>query len=231
MIFSKANLVAVALSAKESLRKSLSGLFLSRDGSTVATNGVSLMAVGPVPEEDSVRFPDRACEQIDPGRGGLLIEADLIQKVLKQIPAKGLPYVALSRAADDTRVGLTSVEANGDALTFTGKPRPEAFPKWENAVRGVKDDANVQLCISGKELIETLTAVKTAMEDKGGISPLYLEINPEVGIIIRAQCWRTKQPIVAVVAVARSQEWLQHTDWERKVFRKPVKLRKRRRLG
>ena len=226
MIFSKANLLAVAAVGKKAARRALRGVFMEKDGATVATDGSRLLAVGPIMDPEKVRFPDGACERLNPGTNGILCPNEFVEKAIKYIPPKGYQFVALSKPADEARIGLTAVDANGDASMVTAKPMPEPFPNWRSAVKQVYDGVTTQICLDSNYLESIVKAVRDASNAKSKGIPLYVEINPEMGIVIRTRNINTGQEVIGLLMKYQTNEWLQKTDWERKVFRKPVKLRK-----
>lgn len=227
MIYSKANLEVVQLAHKDPRQRNLNGVKFESDGSTVATNGRTLLAVSPVQEEVQKGFPTNVVEQIDPGNYGVLMPVEVVEKALKGLPRDkrtGLQHAAMSRVEDPGRVGFTSIDAKGDPTTVAALPKIEVFPAWRRIVKERITGGGAGTtrgCFNRKDLLELLKAMESACPNKGDINPIYVEMsNDGSGMVLRCPNYETGQHAVGVVGAFDTKgSWLPFDKWERKLFR------------
>jgi len=240
MIYSRANLMVASVASKDRYDRGLNGVRFEPDGATVAGNGKMLMAVGPA-DEKKVRWPDTAGEQMEPGRDGLVLPVDLVERVLKNMVKDKrytLQHVAMSRVPDPARVGFTSLDAKGDTVTSAALPKSDSFPDWRGVVRELRGEGDgLRVCLNRKDLIDLLKALESACPDKGDVSPVFLEFVEEGrGVIARCVNSETGQHAVGALNSYKLKEgqWLERDGWEKTLFaivrkKKRVPPRKRRR--
>ena len=235
MLYSKANLEVVRAASKNPADDSLCGVRLEPDGSTAAGNGRMLMAVAPVPVE-KVHWPKAAGEMLVPGSYGMVLGPDLVNKALKNIPKDkrvSLQMAGLTRVLDPGRVGLTSIDAQGDPTTVASMPMTARYPDWRGAVRQIRGtSAAAMVCVSRADLRALLDAVDAACPG-GGDQPLFLELGSGGrGLLARAVSLGTGQRVVgAIVALNTGGAIPPPNAWEQAVFgmqvgvpRKAIKL-------
>ena len=231
MLFSKANLQVVQVASKDGFDRALNGVLFDRDGSTVAGNGRVMVAVGPVHEE-TVHFPQKAADQIQPGEAGTVMPLDAVEKAMKYMPRDkrtSLEHVAMSRVSDPARIGFTSVNAKGDATTNASLPKPYPYPAWKETVKQVAGEEPLRICVNRSDIIGMLKTLEAACPDKGGINPVFLEIGTEGrGIVARCINFDTQQHAIGVVTVYKTGgQWLARDAWEETVFGKVMRVVKR----
>lgn len=226
MIYTKGNFEVVRVASKDAGDRGLHGVQFNADGSTVATNGATLLSVGPAV---GARWPHGVCDQMEPGSPGgpgVLLEPSLIEKVLAALSKqKGLQGAAMSRVKDPARFGFTVANAKLDPTTVAGLPKVDRFPDWASVVRKVRGQATMKVCVNRKDLIQVLQAMEAAAPDKGGQNPVFMEVGPE-GLVARCKNYETGQHCVGSVgAYNTGGQWLTPDEWERKALTLPIKMK------
>ncbi len=238
MIYSKANLLVSKVASKDQFDRGLNGVRFEPDGSTIAMNGKGsvIMAVSPA---DPIRaqFPDKVGDQMDPGDEGLVMSLEAIEKTLKGMSRDkriALQYIGMLRSKDPARVALASVDERGNPSSYASLPKRERFPKWRAILKGLRGP--IKICVNRKDLIELLSAMEAACPDKGGVNPIFMELDSDgKGILIRCLNHDTQQRAIGGVSRYDTKgQWLSETDWERGLFfqiKKAIKRRKVRKLN
>ena len=233
LIYSDSNLKVVAVASTDSHDRALNGVRFEADGSTVASNGRMLMAVGPV--KGGVKFPATAGERMSIGKAGLVVAVDAVNKALRYM-AKGktlaLRHIALTTVPDPARVGFTSLDAKGDPTTIGTLPKVDKFPDWRAILRRLGRGKVSRVALNRRDLIELLKALEAASSDSGDVSPVFLEIG-EGGVIARTVNRATDQRIIGALNVYKVREgsWLERDDWEESIFKTKRKKEPPRRRG
>ena len=223
MLFSKANLAVKSIASPNPDEIGINCIRFNVDGSTVATNGKVIMAVSPV-DPSRVHFPDVG-EQVEPANysaSGIGIPLDTIEKVLKIIPKDkrtALQHVALCKDREPRKVKFTTTDMT-DEQSLSVYPKNDPFPEWEGICARIRGEGGIKLCISRNDLMELLAAIDSASPDRGGTSPVWIEISPEgKGLVIRSENRDTGQRVIGVMtALNTNGQWLPADNWERSVF-------------
>jgi len=230
MLFSKANLMVGKVASTNSMDLGINCIHLNPDGSTAATNGKVIMAVGPV-DESKVHFPNVG-EQTSPGEKGTSIPLDLLDRAVKNLPKDkrvSLQNVAMTKARDSRKVEFTTTDMRQEQ-SVAGFPKGEPFPSWKGVLRQLRGDggAAIKVCVNRQSLLDLLNAMEEACPDKGGENPVYLEIHPEgKGMIVRCVNRETGQRAIGgITAYNTDGQWLPSDKWETGVFNIVVKVLK-----
>ncbi len=232
MLFSKANLTVALVASKDPFDRALNGVQFEKDGSTVAGNKKVLVACGPT-REDLVHWPDSAGAQVSPPEKGMVLPLEVVEEVKKNIPRDkriSLQHVALTRVEDDSRVGLTSVNARGDSTTKSTMPKPFPYPDWKVVVRRVRGEGDlVRMCLNRKDLIHMLRTLETAAPDKSGTNPVFIEVGKDGrGLVARCLNHETGQHVIGAISLYKLPvgQWMKRDRWEQEVFGERKKVRK-----
>ena len=225
MIIHRSNVEISQLASRDPLDRGLNGLRLEADGSTVASNGRVILAVGP-PSPEKAAIPSEACEHTTPGTNGLVLPVDLAEKTLKSMPSRtkraALQYTALSKVKNPNQIGLTVIDERGNTTTHTAHPNPDPYPDWKTTIQEIQGGSNeksLKVCVNRKDLLDILKTLESAAPNKGD-SPLFLEIPEEgQGIIARCKHVETGQHLVAALRpMDTGGKWLPNDKWENGVF-------------
>lgn len=221
MIFSKANCTVVKVASKDGHDNALNGVKFEPDGTTIGSNGNTLLVVSPA-NKDKANFPPEAGDEFDIDSRGLVLPIDVVEKVSKQISRKGklsYQYIGLTKVKDEARVGCTSVDELGNPNTYAALPKNEEYPPWENMLRGLR--GGVRICLNRKDLIDLLSAIEAACPDKGGINPLFIELDPDGrGLLLRCINYDTQQHVIGGINKYDTKgKWLDFNKWELKLFK------------
>lgn len=230
MIYSRANLLVSRVSSKDQFDRALNGVRFEPDGSTIASNGRVVMAVSPA---DAVRakFPEKVGNQMDPGDEGLVMTLEAIEKTIKGMSRDkrmALQYIGMLKSKDPARVALASVDERGNPSTYASLPKRERFPAWRAILKGLRGP--IRICVNRKDLIELLSAMEAACPDKGGVNPIFMEMDSDGrGILLRCLNHDTQQRAIGGISKYDTKgQWLTETEWERGLFSQIKKKIKRK---
>lgn len=229
MIYSKANLLVLKVASKDQFDRGLNGVRFEPDGSTVASNGRVVMVVSPA-DENRAKFPEKVGDQMGPGDEGLVMTLEAVEKTVKGMSKDkrmGLQYIGMMKSKDPARVALTSVDERGNPSTYASLPKREKFPFWRKILRGLRGP--IKICVNRKDLIDLLGAMEAACPDKGGVNPIFMEMEPDGrGVLIRCLNHDTQQRAIGGVSRYDTRgQWLSEDEWEQKLFEKKRKAVRR----
>ena len=241
-LYSKPNLTVAAVASDDQYDRHMNGVRLDPDGATVACNSRVLLAVSPA-DEDRVQFPDVG-PRGEPGEDGLFLRKELVQDVLKNMPKDkrvSAQHAALTLGRSAGKVEFTTVTAGGLEKRVAGIPKRDQYINWKAIVRKARepDPANVdraeagepmRVCVSRKDLMSLLKTMEQACPDKGGDSPVFIEIGR--GMVMRSRNRDTGQHVLGVAVPYRlkGQDWLEEGGWEKGIFNEDKKRVVRRKV-
>lgn len=223
MLLSKANLEVIKVASGNTEDVGINCIRVNIDGSTVATNGKVIMAVSPV-DPTRIHFPDVG-EQVEPANysaSGIGIPLETVEKILKNIPKDKRPalqHVALCKDRESRKVKFTTTDMTHEQ-SLSVYPKNDPFPEWEGIFARIRGENGIKLCLNRKDLIELLVAMEAASPDRGGTSPVWIEISPEgKGMVIRCENRETGQRAIGVMTSLDTRgQWLPTDSWERSVL-------------
>lgn len=241
MLLSKTNLSVVNVVSTDKHDRGLTGVRVEPDGSTVASNGRMILAVGPARQD--IAFPDVGTRS-GPGKLGKVLEANHIKEAIKNLPKENrltaMSNVAMTAPKDPAKVGLTCLRPDGSERTIAMRPMSEGYPDWKQAVKKVhnqgmtvdpvtgrslhhpntangQDTGMVRAAVSRKDLIALLTAMDKACVDRGAEDVVFIEIGN--GLKLRTYSRETEQHILGTLNAYNTRgQWLEYDEWECEVL-------------
>ena len=227
MLISRSNLAAVGAASKDPNDSRLTGLHVARDGSTVATDGRIVVAVGPAPD---VQFPNLG-EPFIVSESGIRLSNETVAIVGRNIP-KGktvgqLQYAALTRPANPHHVELATTD-HRRVQRVEDEVTADVYPKWEEATRLKRGP--VRLCLDRNVLARLLQVLDEAASPHtgSGDARLFLEIADQQGFVARCVNPETGQRVIGVIGGYKSEKWPELDSWEEGVFQEePVEVVKK----
>jgi len=219
----RANLSVAGAASSDKKEPALNRVHLAADGSTVASNGSMLLAVGPPDPVRVAAFPSVDHDEPAIPKDGIGVSLGTVADVRRNLPTDR--RIALQQAAvtrcDHARVEILTTDGI-KSRTVSAAPMRGTFPKWRRLLAEERRKATTaRVCVNRRELISLLKAIDEACPDRGHFSPVFLEIGGRSdGIILRAQNYETKQRAVGMVmpTTVRGDGWLDESAWERGVF-------------
>jgi hypothetical protein len=225
MIISKSNL-QVLLVTKNDKIPVLNNIHIRQDGTTVGSNGKTILAVSPVSMEARATLKDRI------GDDALLVEGvtvaeETAKDVLKNIP-KDIQFKGL---LEHCNVKVDAESERGVEFTMTDGKRPKVIKgkRWvrdyiqfeEVFARVAKTRKAVQVVLNRRRLMSLLEAVDKACPDSSGNSAVYLEFSSENDIVVRSVNYTNGQRVMGVMQSYKGTEgqWLDDTEWEKSLSR------------
>jgi len=219
MLFSKANLTVRQVAATNPQDRTLNCVHFSADGATVASNGRTLLAVGPV-DESRVHFPPVE-GNANPPAIGISVPLDIVADAVSNLPK-------------DKKTSLQNVKLTGctlDRVEFTtsnltkekrvaGQPIRERFPEWAAIIRKAKTNASSgRIVLPRKDFITLLAAMDDAADD-GEEGAVFIEFGTEnSGLVLRSINPKTGQDIIGLaIPMKTGGSWVQGTSWIKKIL-------------
>lgn len=215
MILSRANLAVREVVGDT---EGLNVVHIDPDGSTVASNGRVLLAVGPC-DTNRVQMP--GVGQAAPGGLGVNVPPKTIDIAVRNIPKdRNAPQAVAVTDCSDENVELTTQSATETQRVST-RPVKIRFSDWRAVLQGVRKALapDRRICISRKDAIDLLSAMEHAagVGDEGAV---FIEFGSETdAILIRGySAVNGGQRIIGVIKPMVAGEWLALSVWERMVF-------------
>lgn len=217
MLLHKSNLVIHILASSDKRDVQRHMLFVADDGTTVATNGKSLIAVEPLRAE-LMAFPAMAeGVKLD---GGVGLPLELVKRLLKDLPPLKLRKLqCVDLQAYDGMLLTFAISDLEKENRLQGMKYGGRFVRWVTTLRRLVSRAcRGRVCISRRSLMKTLEAMDKAADDKSNESPVFMEIGGRTdGIVLRTVNYETGQQIVgAVMPMDVGESWLKPSTWARK---------------
>lgn len=213
MIFSRANLCAVAITAKDKAIGILNNVFFGRDGTTVGAHSKGIMVVSPVPGETRNRVPLEGV----PMQGDLVIHADSVREVLRNVK-KDVKFGGLLEHVDlcDGRFTYTD---GARTHTIAALQYGRRYVDWRADVRGALSGGGVRVVVNRRRLMALLDAMDRACPDSSDEAALFMEVGSVV--TLRALNRKTGQRTIGVMRTydGAEGEWLEDGPWEHSLMR------------
>jgi hypothetical protein len=215
MILSRANLAVREVVGDT---EGLNVVHIDPDGSTVASNGRVLLAVGPV---DAARVQMPGVGQAAPGAFGVNVPPKTIDIAVRNIPKdRNAPQAVAITQCDDEIVELTT-QSSTETQRVSARPAKVRYSAWRDVLQSVRRALapDRRICVSRKDAIDILTAIDHAagIGDEGAV---FLEFGGESdAILIRGySATNGGQRVIGVIKPLVAGEWLALSRWERGVF-------------
>lgn len=218
MILSKTGL-QVLLVTKNDKIPVLNNIHIRKDGTTVGSNGKTILAISPVGKVPRETLKDRIGD--DELEEGITVAEETAKDVLKNIP-RDVQFKGLLEHCNVKPTGERSVE-----FTMTDGKRPKsikgkrwtrAYIQFEEVFKRVTDmKKEVRVVLNRKRLMSLLDAIDKACPDSTGNSPVYIEFSAENDIVVRSMNYANGQRAFGVMQSYKGAEgnWLEETQWER----------------
>jgi len=222
MLLSKASLAIADAASNDPMDKTLNGLHVDVDGTTVASNGTIMLAVGPV-QEDLVEFPSGKLRKRLAG-AAFTLRKEQVDQVMKNIPKdkrQHTQFALLTECDDPNKVELATVSMSGLEQKVAMPPMFGTFPNWRATLQSLRGKTPLKICVNRKMLIDLLKIMDDASPDRTGQFTAWIEVNSEhTGLIIRCQNTETGQRIMGGIAcrIVDETKWLSLDFWEQKVL-------------
>jgi hypothetical protein len=199
---------------------SLDNIHIRKDGSTIGTNGIAVIAVSPV----NKKFSDHAVFDKDKIKGldlSYTISAESIRDVLKVLP-------------NDSKFGgvLELVNFNGNEVEIHDGKRKKSIEMkkynreyipyqdvFKEAYKTAKEQGMVQTAINLNRLLSVIESLKEICNDSTQNTILFIQFTKRGDIIFRTQN-KYGQRIVSIVKAYDNVEGSipAFTDWENDLF-------------
>lgn len=218
MIISKSNLQVLNITKNDKIAV-LNNIHIRKDGTTVGSNGKTMLAISPVGKVPRKALAERIGDDVLDN--SLTVNEETAKDVMKNIPRdtqfKGLLEHCNVRLKHDGNVEFT--------MTDGKRPKKIVGKKWERSYieyykvfkRVEETKKTVQVVLNRKRLMSLLEAIDKACPDSTGNSAAYIEFSSANDIIVRGVNFANGQRAIGVMQSYKGTEgqWLEQTEWER----------------
>jgi len=216
MILSRANLAVREVVGDT---EGLNVVHIDPDGSTVASNGRVLLAVGPV---DAARVQMPGVGQAGPGAFGVNVPPKTIDIAVRNIPKdRNAPQAVAITQCDDDVVELTT-QSSTETQRVSARPAKVRYSAWRDVLQSVRRALapDRRICISRKDMVDLLTAMDHAAGPAGDEGAVFIEFGSESdALLVRGySAVNGGQRIIGAIKPRVAGEWLALSRWERGVF-------------
>ena len=223
MILNKINLLIHELASIDKAIPVLNNVHITKDGSTIAANGKSIIAVSPVPSTLKENVPLYETES-DP----VTISSESVKEILKNIP-KDILFNGLLEHCD---------QKNGEFIISDGKRKKKIEAKtyqknyinYKKVFRKASLSSRIhKIVLNRKRLIKLLQTMEKICPDSSGESAVYIEFSRDNDIILRSINHSTGQRCIALMTSYAGIEgkWMEADIWEKKLTKKPRAVKKK----
>ena len=220
MIISKSSL-QVLLVTKNDKIPVLNNIHIREDGTTIGSNGKTILAVSPVGAEARNTLKDHIGD--DPLSSAITVAEETAKDVLKNIP-KDTQFKGL---LEHCNVKIDPESDRGVEFTMTDGKRPKVIKgkRWmrdyiqyeEVFARVAATRKEMKIVLNRRRLMSLLDAIDKACPDSTGNSPVYIEFSDQNDIVVRSVNYANGQRVMGVMQSYKGIEgqWLEEGEWER----------------
>lgn len=220
MIISKSSL-QVLLVTKNDKIPVLNNIHIREDGTTVGSNGKTILAVSPVGAEARATLKDRIGD--DELSVPVTVAEETAKDVLKNIP-KDTQFKGL---LEHCNVKIDPESERGVEFTMTDGKRPKVikgkrwmrdYIQYEDVfARVAATRKEVKIVLNRRRLMSLLDAIDKACPDSTGNSPVFIEFSDQNDIVVRCINYTNGQKVMGVMQSYKGAEgqWIEETEWER----------------
>lgn len=230
MILSRTNLLAVKMTKTDKDIPALDTLHIRKDGGTIGTNGMAVVAISPVMPE----MLKHSLLKDEPLESDTSISSDSVSEILKNIPKdtkfSGVTELcSVKKKNGRVKFGLhdgkrkKSIEAkqfNGSYVQYL-----DVFERAYNTSTIIKTATNL------KRLITVLKCIDDICSDSSKECPVFLQFTEQGNIIIRAKNPKNGQHVISIMKAYDGIEghFPEYSDFEKSLF-KSKEVRKVRKV-
>lgn len=221
MILSKSNLQVVHVTKNDRIPV-LNNVHIAEDGSTVGSNGQTVLLVGPVQETTKRSVP---LDEVGVGES-VTISEGTVKDILKNLPRdtqfKGLLEhcnVAVDQE-DETKVNIQLTDGKRPHI-ITGKRWEKKYINYLDVFRRVNQTKHkARVILNLRRLSLLLETIEKACPDSLSTLPLFIEFSEEGDILIRTVNQSNGQRVLGVMSSYKDDggKWLEPDDWERSIY-------------
>jgi len=218
MILSKNNLKSILITVIDKSIAILNNLHITKDGSTIVSNGKVTLAVSPVPEKIKESIPLRERGVIS--SKGVTINGETIKEVLKNIPKDTLFKGLLEYVEFDN--GKFFVNDGKRKKTIESKVYDRQFINYRKIFKDINTNNGFRLVVNRKRLHELIKTMDDLCADNSNESPLYIEFTKDNNMLLRSFNYKTGQNVLATMTSYKNLEgeWPVYNKWESKLLGK-----------
>lgn len=227
MKLSKGNLLAVELTRVDKSIPALDNVHITPSGATIGSNGMAVLAVGPVSDEMRDKVPLDEKEML----GAETVSAETIKEILKNMPRDTQFRGVLEHC--DYAHGKFELTDGKRRRSISAKTFPRDYVNYLGVMRNARERLDSKRCaVNLKRLLAVLTTLDKICPDSSKNSAVFMEFTSDNSIFIRARNVATDQRSVAYMKAYDTEEmpWPELDAWEAELLtgKKTRKIKKER---
>jgi hypothetical protein len=232
MKLSKGNLLAVELTKTDKAIPALDNVHITKDGGTVATNGLAVLCVSPVADDMREKVPLDERKMFS----NETIASETAKEVLKNMPRDTKFRGVLEHC--DYASGKFELTDGKRRRTLSAKTWPRDYVNYRDVLTNAHTKRDGKRCaVNLKRLMTILQTIDKICPDSSKNSAVFLEFTEDNNIFFRCTNPATQQKVLAYMKAydTREMPWPELDEWERdllgeKTSRK-IKKEKRANVG
>lgn len=212
MKLSKGNLLAVALTKTDKQIPVLDNVHITKEGGTVATNGLAVLCVSPVTDETKEKVPlDERKMFTDE-----TISSETAKEVLKNMP-RDTKFRGILEHCDYSS-GKFELTDGKRKRTLSAKTWSRDYVKYRDVLRNAHTRRDGKRCaVNIKRLMAILETIDKICPDSSKNAAVFLEFTEDNNIFFRCRNAATEQKVLAYMKAYDTSEmnWPELDAWER----------------
>ena len=225
MKLSKGNLRVVELTKIDKQIPVLDTIHITKEGGTVATNGMAIICVSPVTKEMKEKVPLKESKMFTDET----ISSETAKEVLKNIPSDKKFRGVLEHC--DYSSGKFKFTDGKRGKTLSAKTWPRDYVDYKSVLQNANKKRDGKRCaVNLKRLLAVLETIDKICPDSSKNSAVFLEFTKDNNIFVRGANIKTDQRVLAFMKAYDFSEtrWPELDEWERDLLglKAPRKIKK-----
>ncbi len=224
MILSKSSLKVSDISAVDKDIPVLNNVHITSDGSLIAANSKSVIAVSPVSKDVKTKVPINESNH----HKRATISTETIKEVIKNIPRDTLFQGLLEYC--DFNDGSFELTDGKRKKKIEGNVYQRDFIKFRGIYKEVDSEKRKhRIVLNRKRLIKLLQVIDAICPDTSGESAVYIDFTDNNSMVLRAVNHKTRQRCIGIMHSYKGIEgnWLNPDLWEKKLCQKKKAIKKK----
>lgn len=220
MIISRKNLLIYKMTSQDKSIPILDNVFICKDGSSVASNGMSAILISPV----DAAMLEHVIVEDSGGLDEVLVSTESIKEVLKNLP-KDTKFAGVLEhcSVGIGRGGKCKFKVYDGKRTraIDVKHHKKSYIDYRKTLKTVRDKkVSVSTAINLSRLNGLIAVINEICVDSSHDTPVYIDFTSDGDILIRCLDYKTKQRVIAVMKAYDGVEGNvpELSSWERDVL-------------
>lgn len=212
MKLSKGNLYAVEMTKEDKNIPALDNVHITKEGATIATNGLAVLAVSPVSDYMKKKVPGNDREMLT----NETVSSETIKEIIKNIP-RDTKFKGILEHCDYAN-GTFDLADLKRKRSISAKTYPREYVNYKDVLVNARKKINkVKCAVNLKRMLSILNTIDKICPDTSKNSAVFLEFTEDNNIFFRCQNVATEQKVIAYMKAYDTSEmaWPELDNWER----------------